>query len=207
MANTDYDPAWFEATTLPELGQMVACWLERSLSGSAFHYAFPSKEVTPLVPVLAKMNRRGFVTWSSQPGSSPDSPAPDATSTWQRAMVSMYVGPTEATRIIMAARAHGFGLVVHRPEDLPDVQTYDEAFANVVLVSRGFNVYGEEPDPEDLISDGFRVGYRVVRSDIRGMGLSPTGMTALLGSVQISIYDPEWGRNDRLWPFLNEIAS
>jgi hypothetical protein len=60
---------WGQARTLADIGELTAQWLEGRITylpadlGSA-----PDSETEALVPVLATVNRMGFVTDFSQPG-------------------------------------------------------------------------------------------------------------------------------------------
>jgi len=56
--------AWSSARTLTDLGELTAQWLEGSLAtlaGGAYRGG-PDEETGPLVPVLAALNRAGYVT-------------------------------------------------------------------------------------------------------------------------------------------------
>jgi len=72
MTNDDgtLDPRWAAAVTLEQLGDLVAQWLEGRISSAPFNAVEgpPDSETGPLVPVLAQLNRSGFVTEDSQPG-------------------------------------------------------------------------------------------------------------------------------------------
>lgn len=66
---------WQSARTLTDLGNLTADWLDGRLNycpgwtaGDDPTTRRPDPETTPLVPVLAALNRRGLVTINSQPG-------------------------------------------------------------------------------------------------------------------------------------------
>ncbi len=61
---------WASAKTLADLGELTAQWLEGTLAsrpGYAVN-AGPDPETIELIPVLARVNRAGFLTSGSQPG-------------------------------------------------------------------------------------------------------------------------------------------
>jgi hypothetical protein len=64
---------WQEASTLRELGELTALWLEGKLDSQPGYVprVGPDKETTELVAVLARLNRIGYLTDSSQPGWGP----------------------------------------------------------------------------------------------------------------------------------------
>jgi hypothetical protein len=96
------DRIWRDARSIGELGGAMAGWLEGHVSSWPGCSAGPDEETLPLVPVLARLNRRGFVTTDSQPG--------DGGETWtQRAAVEGWiaVGDPLLPRIVRTARAAG----------------------------------------------------------------------------------------------------
>jgi hypothetical protein len=87
------DPRWPAAVTLEELGELVAQWLEGRIIGvTPFYGGPPDPETTELIPVLASLNRSGFVTEHSQPGEVDGDSA-------QRAAVSGYCHRDVAERL------------------------------------------------------------------------------------------------------------
>lgn len=61
------DPAWLKAQSLIELGELTAQWLEGTIPTQPGYGGGPAKETRELVPLLAAINRMGYLTWSSQP--------------------------------------------------------------------------------------------------------------------------------------------
>lgn len=59
---------WAQPLSLHEVGDLTAQWLEGRGWAPWNTGAPPDLETTDLVPFLAKMNRSGFVTEFSQPG-------------------------------------------------------------------------------------------------------------------------------------------
>ncbi|WP_331731447.1 hypothetical protein [Kitasatospora sp. NBC_01300] len=114
---------WRSATSLADLGQLTARWLEGTLAsqpGYAPNFG-PDAETTQtpgLVRVLALCNRSGYVTECSQPGQL----GPDwYLDRWaQREAVSGIVDdPDVLTALRQAAERHGLLYVEHHP-DTPD---------------------------------------------------------------------------------------
>ena len=66
--NDDAASQWAEARTLLEVGELTAQWLEGRIPKSPWYRGAPDPETTEIVPVLAALNRIGFVTTMSQPG-------------------------------------------------------------------------------------------------------------------------------------------
>src|SRR6266536_3121043 len=61
---------WMSATSLAELGELTALWLEGEIGQAPTNLGPPAGETAELIPVLAAVNRAGLVTDCSQPGMS-----------------------------------------------------------------------------------------------------------------------------------------
>ncbi|MBM0233202.1 hypothetical protein JNW91_15815 [Micromonospora sp. STR1_7] len=86
---------WDNAKSLAELGELTARWLTGDLDETPTHGGPPDEETGPLVPLLAAVNRAGFVTDFSQPG--------EIDSGWQqRASVCGYCDDATLDRLITA---------------------------------------------------------------------------------------------------------
>ena len=89
--------AWMSANTLAELGELIARWLEGSLSfNPGYGGETADGETTDLIPALARFNRAGFVTENSQPGEDTDNGC------LQRACVSGFCDEQTAETIAAA---------------------------------------------------------------------------------------------------------
>jgi hypothetical protein len=178
---------WMSANTLAELGTLTARWLEGSLTahpGLSAHgcEGTPDEETTDLIPVLARLNRAGFVTDNSQPGEDDDG--------WiQRACVSGYC--SEQTAETIAA--------VCMPTDLVCLVSWPGmvSYLNVpVSLDRGkANTWEGLSRDEDNIYDEW------------GTRCSTLAVAALVGACQVSVIDPIWGRNDLLWPTVDRALA
>lgn len=107
---------WHAATTLPELGEITARWLERTVTshpGTPAGYG-PDPETEALVPVLARLCRAGFVTDGSQPGMAAEGEASGGSGE-QRAAVDAFCTAETASRVRVAAEAAGLLVVDVQP--------------------------------------------------------------------------------------------
>ena len=180
MANGEgnTDPRWVAAVTLDQLGQLVAEWLEGRISVPIYGDG-PDPETAPLVPVLAQLNRAGFVTVDSQPG--------EIDGDWaQRAAVSGYCEQDVAERVASISVRQDLVVVSHSaaldaPFELPVTRTGNYTFTVLCggHVPTGGH-FDSWPWPD----------------------LHPELRAALLGAWSIHVCDPVWGRNDVLWPAL-----
>ena len=62
METSETSQRWSQPLDLAELGELTAQWLEGSASSPWYGGSPPDSETAPLVPFLAAMNRRGYVT-------------------------------------------------------------------------------------------------------------------------------------------------
>ncbi|MEW2578372.1 DUF6919 domain-containing protein [Streptomyces syringium] len=181
---------WEGARTLPDLGELMALWLEGSLlsrPGPDFTGAIqPDPETTRLVPVLAGLNRAGFLTDDSQPGEI--GPGFDGLTWEQRAWVDGFVADAGlASRICEVGERAGLRVVVH----VRGRQT--------LLVPRGGEVVTRRGG-----GDYTRAGIRMPDDHLAQVfeGCHPDAVRAVCEARQVTVFDPVWGRNDVLWPTL-----
>ena len=104
MSRADAD-AWEGARTLADLGELTAQWLEGRIASQPGYATGcgPDPETAELIPVLAKINRAGFVTETSQPGFA-NLPGANGGSWSQRAAVEGYAEPVVAGPLAERAR-------------------------------------------------------------------------------------------------------
>lgn len=207
MTNITIDNVWQSANNLHDLGELTAQWLEGSIKGNhPFGYTQPNTETRLITPTLARINRKGMVTWTSQPGSTPSSPWPDAIMAMQRADVAFYTSHETAMALIDQVKATHLSYIVYGPNELRQID-WD---TDTVVVSREFGKklswLNTECEPEQLY-DVTYAGYCHTPDSLRGRFFGSNAIAqALVQSTQMFIYDPEWGRNDRLWPMLDEFC-
>ena len=190
--------AWEAARTLDDLGELTARWLEGGIASQpAYAPGYgPDPETTPLIPLLARCNRAGYVTCGSQPGEA--GPGYDGAWWEQRAAVEGFATPALAERICDAAEAAGLTVIAHAPATLPRRRIrYDRAVPVTRREARPCTWFGAQ------------LSRRHLRDSWTGYGIChPDTVTALCAAWQVSVVDPGWGRNDRLWPVLrNALAA
>lgn len=173
---------WEKARTVADLGELTAQWLEGSVASQPGYWpnCGPAEETTDLVPVLAGLNRAGYLTDCSQPGW-------EGESCRQRAAISGYVEAPMLGRIRAAVAGTGLILVVH-------TTTTPRRERVTVTLSGGQPFTG--------------FGHRLSRCDIAWQFevCHPDAIAALCQAWQVSIVDPVWGRDDVLWPLLADLA-
>jgi len=103
---------WRDADSLAAIGELSARWLEGALAYQPEDFATePAPETRPLVPVLAPLNRAGYVTTNSQPG------VALRAGTGQRAFVTGYCDDLSLRRLEGAVRDTDVVLVAFRPDE------------------------------------------------------------------------------------------
>lgn len=179
------DP-WKKASSVADLGNLMADWLEgRGSSWPGYESgAGPDDETRHLIPVLAAANRAGYVTTCSQPGQMPER-GYDRRMWRQRAAVEGWVADRRLLdRLRTGAKHAGLEVIAHRP----GVQWHDGI--PVTEVDR-------EPYTWFARTDGHRnqIAYE-------WPGVGGRAVRELRKSTYLTLIDPVWGRDDRLWPAL-----
>lgn len=175
---------WSDVQDLAGMGGLMARWLEGDLTYQPAYYgSAPDEETAELVPVLAALNRAGFVTEFSQPG------IPLTNGSAQRAAVGGFCD--DAMVLNLMAATFGTDLVMLR------FASGDTGEGSVVVTldeREEYTFLGRTEGPDDL-----EYGY--------GEDLSPAGLAALTSAWQVHLFDPVWGRNDLLWPLLTDVVE
>jgi hypothetical protein len=177
---------WLGARTLADLGELTAQWLEGKIASipTVVPCTGPDKETIPLIPVLAAINRAGYITNFSQPGIAGDG--------WiQRASVSGFASPVTFAALCGAVAGADLMITAARagPEDWPTT-------APVTLSGGGECTWSGGAMSQDAIEDSYGGGT-----------CHPAAVTALRKAWQVTLTDPEWGRDDVLWPALEDFAT
>jgi len=192
MSNADRQ-AWQSARTLGDLGELTARWLEGSVASVPGYCCRPAEETEHLVPVLAKLNRTGFVTTGSQPG---EVFGVDDLGR-HRAAVEGFASWAVAEAIETAAVHADLIAVVHDPVTLPRWRYY-----------RGEAVIVTKIGDRDFTGFGVQLPRRHIRDAHLGYGIChPDAVDALCEAWQVTVIDPQWGRPDVLWQVLAEAVS
>ncbi len=174
--------AWQSARALADLGELTARWIEGDLAAQP-GYCGPSDIEDPaLVPLLAALNRAGFVTTGSQIGES--GPGYDGAHWQQRAAVEGFASERTALALIRAAAGGGLISVSYPPATLPRWRyRYDRSVTVTMREDREITGFGVQL-PRRHIRDSW-IGYGICHRD---------AVNALCSAWQVTVIDPEWGR-------------
>lgn len=179
---------WAEAQTLPELGELMALWLEGELSTwPGYAVAGPDEETIDLVAVLARANRGGFITDQSQPGV--DKLGADGRRWVQRAAVSGLVRDERLLDQLMAAAdRHGLTMLVSHA---------DGPYRDAVTVTA--------VDDEPYTGFGAYMPRRTLHQIWPGVSSHVFADIAI--AWQVTLIDPRWGEDSWLWPALGQALD
>jgi len=181
-ADVRHDQAWVDATTLHDLGEATARWLERTL---AYHPVSPYSEDGPdpetdgLIELLAAANRQGFVTTWSQPGVKKGRLS-------QRAHVSGVCSEEMFVRLRDAAEANDLIVLACAPGQW---HTTDLSYPVTQVSATNQTWAGRFGQVHDEFAP------------------YPAASRILAACWEIDIVDPRWGRNNRLWPVLIDTLN
>ncbi len=146
METSETSQRWSQPLDLAELGELTAQWLEGSASSPWYGGSPPDSETAPLVPFLAAMNRRGYVTDWSQPGTLSDAWA-------QRATVTGYCAEAQAeclaslslgTDLVVIAHYPGVDASYQLPITRDGVRTHTAMLGHDLTVGRHPSGHGDD---------------------------------------------------------------
>jgi hypothetical protein len=186
---------WRAARTLADLGELTAQWLEGKIASipTVWPGHGPDEETADLVPVLAACNRAGYVTTVSQPGEEP-ALGYDGQLWTQRAAVEGFA----TTDILATLRASVAGTPLILVTALATSTEHgQEARIPVTMAGAQENTWFGGPLTRGDIEDD-QAGYGMCH---------PGAIEAICAAWQVTIVDPEWGRNDVLWPALKSFSA
>ncbi|MFD3700691.1 DUF6919 domain-containing protein [Streptomyces sp. NPDC058646] len=191
MSHTDRT-LWRSAESLQDLGDRMVLWLTGAIAsapGLIPRYG-PDPETEHLVPVLAGLNRAGLVTVDSQPGLDEC----DATGHWrQRAGVRGFVDDIVLLRrLVAAADEAGLRVALHT---VVAAGPCPDGFVVTTL------------DGHPLTDFGVHEGYEVLESTWPRRLIGPGAHAAVVRAAQLTIVDPEYGRDDLLWSTLARACA
>jgi hypothetical protein len=176
---------WHSARTLADLGWLTALFLQGHIGQTPSHDGPPDRETADLITALTACNRAGFVTDNSQPGV-----PSDAYGSGQRAWVSGFASNDVLARLRVAAAGTGLIVSAARADEdspgplIPVTLDYGEEFT-----------WAGGGQPRSELEDHY------------GRLCHPDAIRAVCDAWQVNIIDPEWGRNDVLWPALEKFAA
>ncbi len=174
---------WRNATSFEELCALAVEFLDGDLP------AFPGwmapdidEETDDLVPALAAANESGFLTTASQPGACP-ALSHDGLPWSQRAFVVGFAPlplVTELRSKVQGTRLQLLDFASHETggQALPAARHGDREYLHV----------GTGEGPAELEVFAHRIG--------------PKALKSLQEARYMCLIDPEWGRDDLLWPIL-----
>ena len=179
---------WAAAQSLPELCDLMARWLEGELSMWPGYGDGADEETADLIPVLARLNRAGFLTDQSQPGC--DGPGFDGLRWQQRAAVSGFIADEQVlAQVRQAGERAGLTVLIAHPWLLP----------------QGRGITGTLRGGEPYTEFGAYLPVRTLRHIWRGV--SRPALAEICDAWQVTLVDPEWGSSDRLWTALDEAIG
>lgn len=188
---------WQAATTLADLGELTAQWLEGTIRSHPCQASRggPSDETSDLVPALAQANRAGFVTHQSQPGCSET--VDDGTLWEQRAFVEAFTD-TNTMRAVTDAGIES-GLLVY---------AYLASRSWFPAIRRGSATVVTINDGSPFTVVGHQFSRRFLHGSVSPfVGCNDAAIDRVCDAWQVTIVDPAWGRNDVLWPLLDQLAN
>jgi hypothetical protein len=185
---------WRATRSLADVAAVTALWLEGKVQSQPNYepgYG-PDEETAPLVPMLAAWNRAGFLTDGSQPGDLEEC-AVQGTLWRQRAAVEGYIDRYTGSRIMAAAIEAGLwvvvdGVTVHGEPFIADGQCW------------GAVVTEMERQPHTWFGAHISGEWRDVMYEKCGYA----AQKAIREALRLTVIDPEYDRNDVLWPVVND---
>lgn len=165
--------AWASARTLSDLSEATIEFLEGRLQETPVHWGPIDPESNQLVPILVSMNRAGLITTCSQPGMT-DVEHRGA----QRAFVEGFCDRETAEKIETGLLLDELVVISCAPSC--------ESFISITVTvddDKPFTFLGRFGNDE---LNAFRNGDRELDE-------------MLDQAWALQIFDPVWGRNDRLW--------
>lgn len=183
--------SWKKAQSVAELGSLMADWLEGRIRTAPLIVGDdgPDDETRHLIPILAACNRAGFVTTCSQPGHPPER-GHDGRMWRQRAAVEGWVADRRLLdRLRAGAKRAGIDVIAHQP----GVKWHD-----------GIPVTDADREPYTWFArtDGHR---KQIAYEWGGVG--GRAVRELRKSTYLTLIDPVWGRDNRLWPVLQQAIN
>lgn len=183
---------WQAASTLPELGELVARWLEGTIPSQPGWQPNhgPDEETADLVPALAAACRAGYVTYSSQPGFA--GLGFDGAFWRQWAAVEGFIGYDDCVRLYEIIReVPGLACVAIMP-------SYAGTGSYRIPVSTR----------EREVTCSFGGGLtRAEIEELYGEDCSADMVGQLQRALQLTIVDTEFNRDSVLWPALERFAE
>ncbi|WP_262703820.1 MULTISPECIES: DUF6919 domain-containing protein [Streptomyces] len=181
---------WASARTVADLGALMARWLEGDIRSRPAYTpgVGPEEETSELIPLLAALNRAGFLTDDSQPGY--DGPGYDGRRWQQRAAIEGFITDKGLLdRVLKKTRRAGLLAIVHHGAR--------RAARNGEPVTWGdghpYTTYGRYLDRRNVMH--------------AWQGISHDALAELVNARQVALIEPEPGPSTRLWDTLTGITG
>jgi hypothetical protein len=193
MDRTDHN-RWASARTLLDLGELTACWLEGRLASLPGYVPDegPDEDLRPLMPVLTRLNRLGYVMTGAQPGRD-SAPGFDGALWQSRAAIEGVCRMSTAVTLSRYAR-----------ENSLHVTQYDARYA-----FRRWPLRSPRLSPvvvtERALTPHTWFGCGLDRITSYAEECGPAAREALKHGVLVTIADPRYGDHDSLWQFLDQF--
>lgn len=170
---------WADAQSLPDLCRLTAGWLEGHVQSQPGYYgSVDVDDAEGLLDALIGLNRRCFLTNNSQQGF--DGTGYDGAHWTQHAAVTGFAdrGMFQWLRRVVGSRF--------------EVEADGPGVYVTLREGRGYTHYGNPLSRRDI--------------EFSYDGCGEGALQAVCGALQVTVYDPEPGRND-LWGVLRRAAS
>jgi hypothetical protein len=186
---------WRGASTLEDLGELTACWLQRTIEshpGIQPGYG-PDPETTPYTDLLAAVNRAGFVTISSQPGVAEERGTDGALWQQRAAVQGLVADPRVLRRLTTLAESAGLDTVVNEPAATPGRTRQRDGIAVTTRAGHTHTDFGTPLGSREL--------------GLCWRGCSTSAFTSVMDASQVTLVDPIWANTETLWIVLEEAAG
>lgn len=187
------DQGWSQAGSLEDVAALTADWLEGSLTSQPGYVrgAGPDPETESLIPVLAAVNRAGFLTTCSQPGHEP-SLGVDGAMWAQRPAVEGFIHHGVLLRELVT-RSQTAGLILLLEESPHRESPFPGMGGEVGVTGRDdqpYTIFGRRHN--SYLEDDLCPTEAAVDIDL---------------AVHLTLVDPEFRDERRLWEVLQEAVD
>jgi hypothetical protein len=186
---------WRTARTLEDLGRLGARWIGGDLTECPAYWGPSDIETLEMIPVLIAANQAGYFTIGSQAGAA--GTGQDGVFWEQRAAVEGFASRDLMLRIVRQAARRGLFTIVHDPATMPRFQIRHSTA--VTVTNRAGQPYTQF---------GAQLSRRHLRDGHAGYGdLHRQAVRALCSAWQVTVIDPQFGREHLLWDTLASVAQ
>ncbi|MEZ6019156.1 MAG: hypothetical protein R3F17_03385 [Planctomycetota bacterium] len=182
------NPTWSTARTFEDLCHCAAAFLRGELAEFPGWMADETDvETDRLLPALEAACALGFLPLASQPGGCPET-SHDGLPWRQRAFLIGFAGPALTERLRGEAALAGLWF-----RDFAATESGGEELCVAEQGPRRYLWVGQASGPVEL---------EIFQDEI-----PPAAFAELTAGRYLVLVDPDWGRDDRLWPVLTRLAD